>query len=115
VLVRVIVQQESLEVSLKTWQKTLGLLGNIRVSRSQIHEVEVIEDPIREVMRTGLKAGLRLPWLYYVCRTIRVDQAWIVRRGVPALAFSVHGHRPLRRVIVSTPDAHELARSLGAG
>jgi hypothetical protein len=110
---RIIVQQESLEVRLATWQKALGLLRNIRVSRSEIHQVEVIENPMREVMRAGFKAGLRLPWLYYVCRTIRLDQAWIVRRGVPALAFSIHGEGPLRRVIVSTPEARELAQTLG--
>jgi hypothetical protein len=47
-----------------------------------------------------------------VARTIRLDEAWIVRRGVPALAFSVRDGRPLRRVVVSTPEAEALARSL---
>ena len=65
-----------------------------------------------ETMGTGIKVGLRLPWLYYVARTIRLDQAFVVRRGVPALSFDVHGHDPLRRVLVSTPDAEELARRL---
>jgi hypothetical protein len=110
--VRVEVSQDSVEVHLAVWEKVFGLLGNITVSRSEIADVQVIEDPLHEVMRAGLKAGLRIPWLYYVCRTIRLDQAWIVRRGVPALAFGVRGHRALKRVIVSTPEAHELAGRL---
>jgi hypothetical protein len=111
---RVEVSQDSVEVHLALWEKVCGLLGNITVSRSEIDDVQVIEDPLREVMRTGLKAGLRIPWLYYVCRTIRLDQAWIVRRGVPALSFAVRGHGALKRVIVSTPEAHELAARLQA-
>ncbi len=110
--VRLEITQDSVEIRLALWEKILGLLGNITVSRSDVHEVRVIENPIREVMRIGLKAGLRLPWFYYVCRTIRLDQVWIVRRGVPALAFGVRGHGALRRVIVSAPEAHELARRL---
>jgi hypothetical protein len=65
-------------------------------------------------MSAGMKAGLRLPWLYYVCRTIRLDQAFVVRRGLPALSFAVRNHGALRRVLVSTPDAAELARQLGS-
>ena len=66
----------------------------------------------REAMGTGLKAGLRLPWLYYVARTIRLDRAFVVRRGVPALSFSVRNHEPLRSVLVSTPEAAQLAQTL---
>jgi hypothetical protein len=57
--------------------------------------------------------GLRLPWLYYVCRTIRLDRAWAVKRGVPALAFAVRNHGALKQVTASTPQARELARRLG--
>ena len=56
--------------------------------------------------------GLRLPWLYYVARTIRLDQAFVVRRGVPALSFAVRNRDPLRSVLVSTPQAVELAQQL---
>ena len=112
--VRIEISQDTLEVRLALWQKALGLLGNISVSRSEINDVQVVDDPMRAVMRTGLKVGLRLPWLYYVCRTIRLDQAWIVRRGVPALSFQVQGRGALRRVIVSTSRAHELARILAS-
>jgi hypothetical protein len=77
-----------------------------------VSDVRVVEDPLYEVMRAGLKVGLRLPWLYYVCRSIRLDQAWAVRRGVPALSFAVRNHGALKHVTVSTPDAHELAQRL---
>jgi hypothetical protein len=113
-VVRVELTEETLEVRLSFWQKVLGLLGNIRVARADVSDVEVVEDPVRAAMDTGIKVGLRLPWLYYVARTIRLDQAFIVRRGVPALSFAVRNNGALSRVLVSTPDAQELARRLQA-
>jgi hypothetical protein len=111
--VRVHLSEEKIEVRLAPLEKVLGLLGNIRVPLSDLSDVDVVEDPLHEVMRSGLKVGLRLPWLYYVCRTIGLDRAWAVRRGIPALSFAVRNHGALQRVTVSTPDAHELARRLG--
>jgi hypothetical protein len=109
---RVRLTEDSVEVLLAPWEKVVGLLGNITVPRADVSEVQVVEDPVREAMMAGMKAGLRLPWLYYVCRTLRLDQAFIVRRGVPALSFAVHNHGTLRRVLVSTSDAEALARQL---
>lgn len=110
--VRVHLSEEKIEIRLSVVEKALGLLGNISVPRGDLSDVRVIEDPLHEVMRSGLKVGLRLPWLYYVCRSIRLDHAWAVRRGVPALSFAVRNHGALERVTVSTADAHELARRL---
>jgi hypothetical protein len=110
--VRVHLSEAEIEIRLSPLEKALGLLGNIRVPVSNVSDVQVAEDPLHDVMRAGLKVGLRLPWLYYVCRSIRLDQAWVVRRGVPALSFAVRNHGALARVTVSTPDAHELARRL---
>jgi hypothetical protein len=112
--VRVLLSDRQLEVRLSPLEKVLGLMGNITVSRADVVDVSVVEDPLREVMSTGLKVGLRLPWLYYVCRTIRLDRAWMVRRGVPALSVAVRNHGALERVTVSTPQARELARQLRA-
>jgi hypothetical protein len=109
---RVRLTEDSVEVLLAPWEKALGLLGNITVPRVDVSEVRVVQDPVREAMTAGLKAGLRLPWLYYVCRTIRLDQAFVVRRGVPGLSFAVGNRRALRRVLVSTPEAESLARAL---
>jgi hypothetical protein len=111
---RVQLSEEKLEVRLTRAEKVLGLMRNISVPCADISDVRVIEEPLREVMRSGLKIGLRLPWLYYICRSIRLDQAWAVRRGVTALSFAVRNQGALERVTVSTPDAHELARRLGA-
>ena len=111
---RVHISEQEIEIRLSPVEKGLGLLGNIRVARSSVSDVQVVEDPLYEVMRTGLKVGLRLPWLYYVCRSIRLDRAWVVRRGVPALSFAVHNHGALEHVTVSTPDALELAGLLGS-
>ncbi|MEA2199888.1 MAG: hypothetical protein QOI89_484 [Solirubrobacteraceae bacterium] len=109
---RVQVTDESVEVLLSRWQKVLGLMRDITVARADVSDVRVVDDPMRETMATGIKVGLRLPWLYYVARTIRLDQAFVVRRGQPGLSFAVRNHDPLRRVLVSTADAEELARRL---
>jgi hypothetical protein len=111
---RLTISEDLVEVRLARWQKALGLMRDIRVARTAIDDVRVVDDPLAEVMGAGLKIGLRLPWLYYVARSIRLDEAWIVRRGVPALSFAVADGRALRRVLVSTPQAHQLARQLGA-
>ena len=111
---RVIVTDESVQVRLARWQKALGLMRDIVVPRAEVTEVAVVADPIRPALESGIKVGLRLPWLYYVARTIRLDEAFIVRRGVPALSFAVRGEGPLARVLVSTPEAETLAESLGA-
>jgi hypothetical protein len=110
--VRVHLSEEKIEIRLSVAEKALGLLGNIDVPRSDVSGVEVLEDPLYEVMRSGLKVGLRVPWLYYVCRSIRLDRAWAVRRGVPGLSFAVSNHGALEHVTVSTPNAHELAQDL---
>jgi hypothetical protein len=109
---RVHLCEEKIEIRLSVPEKVLGLLGNISVPISDVSDVRVVEDPLHEVMRSGLKVGLRLPWLYYVCRSIRLDQAWVVRRSVPALSFAVRNHGALERVTASTLDAHELAQRL---
>ena len=56
---------------------------------------------------------LRLPWLLYVARTIRLDEVFVVRRSVPGLSFAVDNGTTLHRVLLSTPRADELARELG--
>jgi hypothetical protein len=110
--VRVIVTEDSFQVRLALWQKLLGLMRDIDLSREDIEEASVVEDPVREAMGSGIKVGLRVPWLYYVARTIRLDEAFVVRRGVPGLSLRVRNHRQLVRVLVSTPHAEELAERL---
>jgi hypothetical protein len=102
---RLQVTDDCVDVRLARWEKVLGLMGDIRLERSQVSDVTIVEDPVREAMRAGLKAGLRLPGLCYVCRTIKLDRVWVVRRGVPAVSFAVAGHAPLQRVTLSTRDA----------
>jgi hypothetical protein len=109
---RVRLTDESLEVLLAPWEKALGLMGNITVPRADVSDVQVVQEPVRVAMGVGMKAGLRLPWLYYVARTIHLDQAFAVRRGVPALSFEVRNHARLRHVLVSTPEADALAGRL---
>lgn len=109
---RIELTDQTLHIRLSWWEKLLGLMKDIRLAREQITEVRVVEDPMREAMRSGLKAGLRLPWLLFVARTLRLDQAFVVRRRQPGLSICVRDHGALRRVLVSTPRARELAREL---
>jgi hypothetical protein len=110
--VRVRVTDDSIEVLLARWEKILGLMRDIRVPLADVSDVRFVEKPIGEAMGSGIKAGLRMPGVYYVARTIRLDHAFAVKRGLPGLAFSVRNQGPLERVLVSTPDAKQLVRTL---
>lgn len=109
---RIEITEHEVVVHLSLWQKVVGLMRDIHLTRAEISDPEVVEDPLHEAMRSGLKVGMRLPWLYYVARTIRLDQVFVVRRGVPALGFSVNRDGPLRRVLISTPEAEQLLARL---
>jgi hypothetical protein len=111
-LVRVLLTDQTLEVRLAPWETALGLLRSIKVPRADVSDVEVVEESVREAMQAGIKVGLRVPGLYYIARTIALDRVFIVRRGVPALSFAVRNQGALKRVLVSTPEARELAREL---
>lgn len=111
--VRLLVTDETVEVRLARWEKVLGLMRDVVLARADVGDVQLVEEPVREAMRSGIKVGLRLPWVIYVARTIGLDQAFVVRRGAPGLSFSVRNHEPLRRVVLSTPQARELVGRLG--
>jgi hypothetical protein len=101
-----------IEVRLAPWQKLLGLMRNVRVARADVSDACVVSNPVHEAMYSGIKVGLRIPWLYYIARTIRLDEVFVVRRGVPGLSFTVNNATSLRRVLVSTRRADELTRQL---
>ena len=108
------IERDVLEVRLAWWEKVLGLMGNIRVPLGEVRDARFVGDPVREAMRSGtLKVGLRLPWVIYVARSIRLDQAFVVRRGVSGLSFEIADHRTLKHVLISVPGARELVARLG--
>ena len=78
--------------------------------------MHVVADPVREAMRAGIKVGLRLPWLYFVARTITLDEAFVVRRGVPGLSFCRRERRAAAQSAraAGRPQREELARTLAA-
>jgi hypothetical protein len=115
VAVRIEISGDTLNIRLSWWQKALGLMRDIHVPLEQISDVEVIEKPLAIVHRAGIKIGLRLPWLYFVARTIRLDEVFVVRRRRPALSFQVAGEGALKRVLVTTPEVEQLARRLRGG
>jgi hypothetical protein len=101
-----------IEVRLAPWQKLLGLMRNVRVARAELSDVRIVSNPVHEAMHSGIKVGLRLPWLCYIARTIRLDEVFVVRRRVPGLSFVVNNNTSLRRVLISTHQAGEIARQL---
>jgi hypothetical protein len=105
----------SLEIKLARWEKVFGLMKDLSIPLGDIEDVQMVENPLREAMRAGLKAGLRMPGYSYVARTIRLDQVIVVRRGAPGLSFAVRNRGPLERVLVSTPEAKALAKRLRSG
>jgi hypothetical protein len=111
---RIELDADRLLIRLSPWERVLGLMGDISLPRRHIGSVRVIDDGVAEAMRAGMKAGLRIPYVRFVARTISLERAFIVRRGVPALAVSVEDGGRLREVVVSTPRASELAASLSA-
>ncbi len=110
---RLQISDDYVEVRLARWEKILGLMGDIRVPRTAVADVEVVQNPLRAVLGTGLKAGLRLPGVYYVARSIKLDRAWILRRGIGAVSFAVEDGGALRHVVVSTPEPEAVAKRLG--
>ena len=56
---RLEITPDTVVVHLAWWEKFLGLLKDIRVPRADISDVRVVENPVREAMGTGIKAGLR--------------------------------------------------------
>jgi hypothetical protein len=110
--VRVRLTEDSIEVSLSLWQKVLGLMKDIRVPLADVSDASVVQNPVAETKATGLKVGLRIPRLYFVARTIGLDRVFIVSRRVPALSFAVSNDGPLKHVLVSTPEAEQLASRL---
>ena len=113
--VQIELSDDTVEVRLARWERFFGLMRSIRVARADISDVHVVEDPMRVAMRSGMKVGLRIPWLLFIARTMRLDEAFIVRRRQPGLSFAVRNAGPLQRVLVSTPEAQELAARLGGG
>ena len=109
---RVQLTDSTIEIKLARWEKIFGLMKDISVPLSDVSDARLVQSPLREAVGTGLKAGLRFPGFRYVARTIRLDQVFIVRRGVPALSFVVRNHDPLQRVVVSTPEAKQLVKRL---
>lgn len=112
--VQIELTRDAVVVRLSWWQKLLGLMRNVRVPLSDVNGAEVVEKPVRQAGRAGLKFGLRVPFLYFAARTIRLDQMFLVRRGVPGLSLSIDGDGPLQHLLVSTPRAEELAREIEA-
>lgn len=111
---RVEIGPDALTVRLALWQKVLGLMRDIALPLRNIDGVEVVEDAVAVAMRAGIKVGLRVPYLYYAARTLRLDEAFVVRRGVPAVSISIGGEGHLHRVLLSTPEASELAGRIAA-
>jgi hypothetical protein len=112
--VRVEIGPAEVVVRLAWWQKLLGLMRDIHIPLRDVERAEQVDGAVGLVARAGIKVGLRVPALYYAARSLRLDEAFVVRRGGPALSISLGGESHLRRVLVSTSAAGELAREIEA-
>lgn len=111
---RIEIGPRAVVVRLAWWQKLLGLMKDITIALSDIDGADVEPEAVRIAGRAGIKVGLRIPFLYFAARTMRLDEVFVVRRGVPGLSISIGGEGHLRRVLVSTPRAGELAAEIEA-
>lgn len=111
---RVEIGPEDVTVRLSWWQKLLGLMRDITVPLRDVEGAEVVENPVGIATRAGIKVGLRVPFLYFAARTLKLDEAFVVRRGLPGLSISIGGEGNLRRVLLSTPEAADLAAAIDA-
>ncbi len=111
---RVEIAEQEVVIRLSWWQKLLGLMRDIHVPLRDVAGAEVVDDAIGQTARAGIKVGLRAPALYYAARTLRLDEAFVVRRGLPGLSIAIGGDGHLRRVLVTTPRAAELAERIEA-
>jgi hypothetical protein len=104
-----------LVLQLTTAEKVAGLHGDITVPLSSVTSVEVVEDAVAATR--GLRApGLALPGSKKIGTWRGRDgKAFVVaRRGVPAVRVELAG-QDYRRLLVSTPDAVDVAARIGAG
>lgn len=100
------VTDQDVTVELTRREKLAGLLGDVRIPRSQIRSVEALDDPVRAPR--GLRApGLALPGVVKVgtWRSREYGRQYVaVRRGVPGVRLHLDGHR-YREVVLSVADA----------
>ena len=101
-----------LDVRLSVWEKLGGLTTDHHIARERIAAAEVDPAPMHAI-RGRFKAGLRLPGVRFVCWTWHPMTFWSISHDAAALRVTVRGGR-LRQLVLSTPDAAELARALGS-
>lgn len=101
----------SLRVELSLLEKVLAVHGSIVVPRAQIIEATVDEEPLRSTLRSGIKMGLRLPAVIFLCTDLRRRRFWAVKRRLEAIHV-VYDDGVRRELTVCTADARELAAAL---
>ncbi|MEU4422081.1 hypothetical protein AB0F81_15760 [Actinoplanes sp. NPDC024001] len=106
------VTADRVRIQLTPGEKVAGLRGDLDLPRTAIRAAQVVPDGPAAV------SGLRAPGLAVPRRTKigtwrgRGSRSFaVVRRGQPTLCLSLTGER-YDRVLVSTPDAADLATAL---
>ncbi len=110
----VVTKDRTLFVSLTTGEKIAGLRRDIRIPLSAVTSVEVVPDALAAVR--GLRApGLALPRVRKIGTWRGADGAEFVVASArePGVRVHLQGQK-LRSVLVGTPDAEELARTIEA-
>lgn len=112
------VEGDELVLHLTGVEKAEAIHGDLRVPRSRVHQLEVIDDAVEMTrVRTGFKVGMRVPGVASVA---------VVRGGGRKMFVAIHNDTPRAvRVllddesydewIVGTPEPEAVIASLKAG
>ncbi len=104
-----------LVLQLTTAEKVAGLHGDITVPLSSVSSVQVVDDAVAAT--SGLRApGLAIPGSTKIGTWRGKDgKSFVVaRRGMSAVKVELTGQE-FTGLLVSTPDAQEVATRIGAG
>jgi hypothetical protein len=110
-MAQVTIQGRELNVRLTSWERLSIWRSEVRIPLTAIRHVELLGRPLWAV--NGTRRGVEVTGVLKVGvwsggRLVSVQQ------GLPALRVVFEGDTRIRELILSTPDAAELAQLLGA-
>lgn len=105
------VTEQEITVVLSTWEKVAALHGDVRVPRSALRGVQLVDDvltAVRGTLRPGL--SVRGSWAIGTWRH-RHRKDFVVARHTQGLCLVLSGS-PWHAVLVSLPDPEAVAEQL---
>lgn len=114
-MAELVIDGDDLVLRLSGVEKVEGLHGDLRVPRSSLVRVEILDDAHGAAgLRAGLKVGTRLPGVIEVGRIYGDKKRFAaVHHDTPRGLRLVFDHENFDEWIIGTEDPETLARSLG--